>query len=152
MGTHLWFEINAELQNMFDTKVFVKKYKKELLQKYYWWIMASWGACTRTHPPYDYIMTLHLEKESSKLVILLNICPKGLSGLGRFDSISYFLASIVMALVTCLLFQRHSSLFHCLALYDIYRNRHTYIYIQIYEQLHTGTSPKIAMEIIPHVS
>ncbi len=35
MGTHLWFEINAELQNMFDTKVFVKKYKKELLQKYY---------------------------------------------------------------------------------------------------------------------
>ncbi len=35
MGTHLWSEVNAELQNMFDTTVFVKKYKKELLQKYY---------------------------------------------------------------------------------------------------------------------
>ena len=35
MGTHLWSELNAELQNVFDTKAFVKKYKKELLQKYY---------------------------------------------------------------------------------------------------------------------
>ncbi len=35
MGTHLWSEVNAELQNTFNTKVFVKKYKKELLQKYY---------------------------------------------------------------------------------------------------------------------
>ena len=35
MGTHLWSEANAELQNVFDTKLFVKKYKKELLQKCY---------------------------------------------------------------------------------------------------------------------
>ena len=35
MGTHLWSEVNVELQNVFDTKVFVKRYKKELLQKYY---------------------------------------------------------------------------------------------------------------------
>ena len=33
MGIHLWSEANAELQNMFDTKVFGQKYKKELLQK-----------------------------------------------------------------------------------------------------------------------
>ncbi len=35
MGTHLLSEVNAELQNVFDTKVFVRKYKKELLQRYY---------------------------------------------------------------------------------------------------------------------
>ncbi len=33
VGTDLWSEVNAELRNMF--KVFVKKYKKQLLQKYY---------------------------------------------------------------------------------------------------------------------
>ncbi len=33
MGTPLWSEVNAELQNVFDTKVFVEKHKKELLQK-----------------------------------------------------------------------------------------------------------------------
>ncbi len=35
MGTHLWSEANAELQNVFDTKLFVKKYKKKQLQKCY---------------------------------------------------------------------------------------------------------------------
>ncbi len=34
MGAHLWSEASAE-QNMFDTNVFAKKYKKELLQKCY---------------------------------------------------------------------------------------------------------------------
>ncbi len=29
------YYLKSELQNVFDTKVFVKKYKKELLQKYY---------------------------------------------------------------------------------------------------------------------
>ena len=62
MGTHLWSEVNAELQNTFNTKVFVKKYKKELLQKYYWLFLASCGACTSTDPPYDCIMTLHLKQ------------------------------------------------------------------------------------------
>ncbi len=35
MGTHRWSEVNAEFQNVFDTKVFLNKYNKELLQKYY---------------------------------------------------------------------------------------------------------------------
>ncbi len=47
------------------------------------------------HPP---TFRLHHDsashKKLSKLVILLSICPKGLTGLGRFDSInSYLLAS-----------------------------------------------------------
>ncbi len=30
MGTRHWFEVNVELQNVFDTtEVFVKKYKRE---------------------------------------------------------------------------------------------------------------------------
>ncbi len=50
MGTHLWSEVNAELQNGFNTKVFVKKYKKEQLQKYYWWINGILPSL-HIHPP-----------------------------------------------------------------------------------------------------
>ncbi len=75
-------------------KYFSKSRKNYVLQKCYWWIRSSCRACTPTHPPYDYIMTSHLKKKSSKLVILLSICHKDLTGLGDFDSInSYLLAS-----------------------------------------------------------
>ncbi len=112
--------------------------------------MASCGACTPTHSPYDYIMTLHLEKNSSKLVILLSICAKGLSGLGRFDSINSYFYLLVMGLVTCLVFQSHCSLFHwtCTEI-----NIHTYIYMHTYTFLSSfqssGKSKSIHISSVP---
>ena len=34
MGTHLWSKVARDLQNIVNTKIFVKRYKKLLLEKY----------------------------------------------------------------------------------------------------------------------
>ncbi len=73
MGTPLWSEVNAELQNVFDTKVFVEKHKKELLQKCSW---MNYGIFAEpAHPPTHLTSTSCILKKSSKLVILLSNCP-----------------------------------------------------------------------------
>ncbi len=57
------------------------------------WYLAE-PAHAPTHLPSTGTSWPCISQKWSKLVILLSICPKGLTGLGRFDSInSYLLAS-----------------------------------------------------------
>ncbi len=67
MGTHLWSEANAESLNVFETKIFVKEYKKELLQKI---LLMNYGILRNlhirppTHPP---TLRIHHHLVSSKI-------------------------------------------------------------------------------------
>ncbi len=50
MGTHLWSQVNAELQNVFDTRVFVKRFKKEVYTQK---VLLNYGILRNLHihPP-----------------------------------------------------------------------------------------------------